>query len=96
VYPGNLSWRSVGSIGHGRIHTIENDTGPDDANHAEQGIFILYDPAATANVSPRLRTDAALIDVAPTLLSLLGVPAPPDMAGKNLAGFCDQDTTIQR
>ena len=84
VYPGNLAWRSVGSIGLNRIHTFENDTGPDDANHAEQGIFILYDPATTRHASTHLRTDLSLTDVAPTLLSLLGVAVPPDMEGKQL------------
>ncbi|MFC1668630.1 alkaline phosphatase family protein [Chlamydiota bacterium] len=37
----DLSWRSVGSIGFPDIYTFENDTGPDDANHAQHGIFIL-------------------------------------------------------
>ncbi len=44
VYLGNLAWRSVGSVGLGRLHTFENDTGPDDANHDWEGIFILWDP----------------------------------------------------
>lgn len=38
---GGLRWRSVGSLGHGSMYTFENDTGPDEANHAEKGIFIL-------------------------------------------------------
>ncbi|MFQ5692030.1 MAG: alkaline phosphatase family protein, partial [Nitrospinota bacterium] len=33
VYFGDLDWRSVGTLGHGSVHTRENDTGPDDANH---------------------------------------------------------------
>jgi len=37
---GDLYWRSVGSIGFNSIWTHENDTGPDDANHAQHGIFI--------------------------------------------------------
>jgi predicted AlkP superfamily phosphohydrolase/phosphomutase len=85
VYPGNLAWRSVGSIGLDRIHTFENDTGPDDANHAEKGIFILCDPAASAHAADRLRTDLSLIDVAPTLLSLLGVAVPRDMEGRRVS-----------
>lgn len=44
VYLGNLDWRAVGSIGLNRIYTFENDTGPDDANHDWEGIFILWDP----------------------------------------------------
>ena len=40
VYIGNLDWRSAGSVGLGKIHLYENDTGPDDANHSEHGIFV--------------------------------------------------------
>jgi predicted AlkP superfamily phosphohydrolase/phosphomutase len=40
VYFDDLYWRSVGSVGYGTIHTFENDTGPDDANHAEYGVYI--------------------------------------------------------
>lgn len=44
VYFGNLAWRSVGSLGYGGIYTFENDTGPDDANHAQDGLYILTQP----------------------------------------------------
>lgn len=40
VYFDDLYWRSVGSVGYGALHTFENDTGPDDANHAQHGIYI--------------------------------------------------------
>lgn len=40
VYFGDLDWRSVGTIGHRSVHTFENDTGPDDANHDQCGIYI--------------------------------------------------------
>ncbi len=43
VYLGDLDWRSVGSVGYGgNIHLFENDTGPDDANHAEEGVLVWY------------------------------------------------------
>lgn len=38
---GELRWRSLGSLGHGSVYSFENDTGLDEANHAEQGIFIM-------------------------------------------------------
>ncbi len=41
VHFGALYWRSIGSIGHGRLHLEENDTGPDACNHAQFGAFIL-------------------------------------------------------
>jgi predicted AlkP superfamily phosphohydrolase/phosphomutase len=78
VYFGNLAWRSVGSIGYGGIYTFENDTGPDDANHAQHGVFALYDPRGAAG----RRDDLHILDVAPTILDRLGLPVPEGMGGK--------------
>jgi predicted AlkP superfamily phosphohydrolase/phosphomutase len=80
VYFGNLYWRAVGSLGHGGYYTFENDTGPDDANHAQQGIFIYYDPRQRQN-GKRL-SGLQLMDVAPTVLEYFGLPVPADMQGK--------------
>ena len=80
---GDLLWRSVGTIGGGEgIHTFENDTGPDDANHAQDGMWI----AAGAGVAARGTRDAHLLDVAPTVLEALGLPVPEEMRGRSLAG----------
>jgi len=84
VYWGNLRWRSVGSFGHGGIYTYENDTGPDDANHASNGMFILYNPQE--NWHGEQVEGRQLMDVAPTLLDIMGVPVPYDMQGKRLFG----------
>ncbi len=79
VYFGGLRWRSVGSLGLNRIHTFENDIGPDDANHAQQGLYIYYHPRRPgAGRGPRRH----LMDVAPTVLDLLDVPIPPGMQGR--------------
>ena len=78
VYFGNLDWRAVGSLGLGGIYTFENDTGPDDANHAQHGMFILYDPAHDGGGK---RTEAHIMDIAPTVLDLMGLPVPRDMNG---------------
>ena len=90
VYFGNLDWRSAGTVGHESIHLFENDTGPDDANHAEYGIFILKAPAdvyENAGWKPGERIESLKIyDVAPTILDLLGVSIPPDMIGRALTG----------
>lgn len=86
VYFGNLDWRSVGSLGHGDIRTRENDIGPDDANHAQQGIFIMYD----SRQSGRGRiVGLQIMDVAPTVLDLLGQPIPGDMQGKAIVNRND-------
>jgi predicted AlkP superfamily phosphohydrolase/phosphomutase len=79
VYFGDLRWRSVGSVGIGSIHTFENDTGPDDANHSQHGIFIMGVPGM--NVSGKV-SGLHIMDVAPTVLKLLGVSVPDDMEGK--------------
>ncbi len=45
---GALGWRSLGSLGQPDLFAFENDTGPDDANHAQEGVWILSDAAAAA------------------------------------------------
>lgn len=81
VYFGALYWRSVGTIGGGKLHTFENDTGPDGANHAENGIFILR-PAGGATGE---RVEGLKItDIAPTILQLMELAIPSDMEGKAL------------
>lgn len=79
VYFGDLRWRSVGSVGYDSAFTFENDTGPDDANHDYHGIFILDDRSGRGGMEV---TGLQLMDVAPTVLSLLGVDVPADMQGK--------------
>lgn len=83
VYFGNLRWRSVGSFGLPEIYTSENDIGPDDANHDQDGVFVLWDPRQ--NHSGRYVEGLQLMDVAPTVLDLMGVRVPPDMQGNVVA-----------
>jgi predicted AlkP superfamily phosphohydrolase/phosphomutase len=81
VYFGGLFWRSVGTVGGGKIHTFENDTGPDGANHAENGIFLLR-RAGDGIPGGRRIEGLRIIDIAPTILQLFGLPIPEDMEGK--------------
>jgi len=81
AYFGDLAWRSNGSLGIGSIYTFENDTGPDDANHAKQGVCIMAGPGITAG----RRDDLSLLDIAPTILDLFQVPRVGDMQGRSLA-----------
>jgi predicted AlkP superfamily phosphohydrolase/phosphomutase len=77
VYFGNLYWRSSAQVGTGAIHLRENDTGPDDANHAHEGVYVLAAPG----VEPGPGEECDIRDVAPTILTLLGEPVPPEMEG---------------
>ena len=80
VYFGELAWRSIGQVGTGSVHVLENDTGPDDANHAPEGLYLLA--AEGVDAGPGEERD--LRDIAPTLLTLLGEAVPPDMEGRSL------------
>lgn len=80
IYFGNLTWRSVGSVGFGTIRTSENDTGPDDANHAQHGIFIMNNSGLAAGRKSGLH----LMDMAPTILRLFNLSVPEDMEGKSI------------
>jgi predicted AlkP superfamily phosphohydrolase/phosphomutase len=83
VHLGGLDWRSAGSVGLGAVHLYENDTGPDDANHAQEGIFItsmkLEEPVAQKN-------PYSIFDIAPTVLDYFGIDIPEDMIGETLLG----------
>jgi predicted AlkP superfamily phosphohydrolase/phosphomutase len=81
VYLGDLRWRSVGTLGLGQgLYTFENDTGPDDANHAELGVFAL----AGAGLPVGRHDDLSIYDVAPTLQQLLGLTRLHGQAGRSL------------
>ena len=82
VYFGDLSWRSVGTVGHGSIYTFENDTGPDDCNHAQFGMVIKHDLEAHQGSGGRELAGLQLMDLAPSILEQFGVPVPADMQGK--------------
>jgi predicted AlkP superfamily phosphohydrolase/phosphomutase len=80
VYFGNLLWRSVGSLGQPEIWTTENDTGPDDANHAQQGLLIYADPRRPLGGVEL--SGLEIMDVAPTVLRHFGAAIPADMQGR--------------
>ncbi len=82
VYFGDLAWRSLGTIGMGQLYTMENDTGPDDANHAQYGMFILHDPRK-AGQGKQLE-GAQIYDILPTLLTDFGITIPASLQGKVL------------
>jgi predicted AlkP superfamily phosphohydrolase/phosphomutase len=77
VYLGNLDWRSAGSVGVGSVYLYENDTGPDDANHAEDGILIWKTPDGKSG-GPN---SYSIYDIAPTVLNYFGIDIPDNMIG---------------
>lgn len=82
VYFDDLAWRSVGSVGIGSFYTRENDTGPDDANHAPFGLMIFHDPAQPKG--GEILEGAQLYDIVPTILHRYGLEAPSGLRGKVL------------
>ena len=80
VYFDDLYWRSAGTIGHNTLYLPENDTGPDDAVHAEDGIYILYDPREKLGKE----LNATIFDIAPSILHLMGLDIPSNMRGQSI------------
>jgi predicted AlkP superfamily phosphohydrolase/phosphomutase len=78
VYLGNLDWRSAGSVGMGSVYMYENDTGPDDANHAENGIFIWHVPGGETG-GPN---SYSIYDIAPSVLKYFDIEVPDEMIGQ--------------
>jgi predicted AlkP superfamily phosphohydrolase/phosphomutase len=78
VYFGDLNWRSAGSVGTGSLHLRENDTGPDDANHMEDAVFV-WRPGG--QWSPQRLDRYSIYDVAPSILRFFGLTLPGDMIG---------------
>ena len=80
VYFGNLAWRSVGSVGNPSIHVFENDTGPDDANHAQHGMYLLCPPGGSSSTC----VDHTWRAIAPTMLETLNLTVPSYMSEERL------------
>ncbi|MBW4466596.1 MAG: alkaline phosphatase family protein [Pegethrix bostrychoides GSE-TBD4-15B] len=82
VYFDELAWRSIGTVGNGELHTTDNDTGADDANHARYGLMIFHDPQAPG--SGQVIQDAQIYDILPSLLARYGLTPSPSLRGKLL------------
>ena len=81
VHFGALYWRSIGGLGYDSLYLQENDTGPDDCNHAQFGSFLLTSP----NLPVKGEVEGMhLLDIAPTLLDLAGFETPESMQGSSL------------
>ncbi len=69
VYLDDLYWRSAGTLGWETNYLLENDTGPDDAVHAEYGVFSLKLPETCES----REIQCEIYDFAPTILKLFDV-----------------------
>lgn len=86
VYFDDLARRSIGSVGTGQILQSENDTGPDDSNHAMEGIFIcarMADLRRGQKINRRIYR-ASILDIAPTIIDEFGLSVPQDLTGRIL------------
>lgn len=78
VFFSDLRLRSLGTVGPGSLLTRTDDRGPDGCNHDWEGIFVM----AGADVPARGRiAGLQIVDVARTVLGLMDVRAPEDIAG---------------
>ncbi len=78
VYFDNLNWRSAGTVGYESMYLDENDTGPDDAVHDWDGVYIIFNPKSKSGKNLGVKS---ILDIAPTSLKILGVDIPKDMEG---------------
>ncbi|NWG09955.1 MAG: alkaline phosphatase family protein [Nitrososphaerales archaeon] len=78
VYFDDLYWRSAGTIGHNSLYLSENDTGPDDAVHSQEGIFVMYDPRGKKKRLDRIN----IMDITPIILDIMDIPIPEDVEGR--------------
>ena len=79
---GDLHWRSVGTVGRETVWVHENDTGPDDANHAQHGVWVAANWPGARGPQQGLR----LPQLAGSVLDLLGVGAPNELPRFPFAG----------
>ena len=69
IYFDDLNWRSAGTIGYDSPYLEENDTGPDDAVHDYNGIFIWY----SRELRQKKLDTVSIYDVFPTILRYYGL-----------------------
>ena len=87
IFFGDLYWRSSGMVGEGRIHSKENDTGPDGANHNWDGVFLMAEGKDLARSASRAAPPVEglrLYDIAPTILEAFKIAPLPLMQGKSV------------
>ena len=78
-------YRTIGLHDFTTHRVISPAFGPT-GDHRMEGILVASGPAFRTGATPR---SAELLDIAPTVLHLLGIPVPADMDGRVLAEILD-------
>ncbi len=85
VVPGDWRYRTIGLHDFTTNKVISPAFGPT-GDHRMEGMIVASGPAFRAGATPE---GANLLDIAPTVLHLLGVPVPGDMDGRILTEILD-------
>jgi predicted AlkP superfamily phosphohydrolase/phosphomutase len=82
IYFDNCRWNISELVGYDSIYSYDTPLGPDDAGHGPFGYFSAHGPGI-----PKLGEilEADLLDIAPMVLHLMGVPVPRDLEGTALS-----------
>ncbi len=83
VYLDDLNWRAAGTIGYDTDYLLENDTGPDDAVHDYDGIYIIY----RKNKKIGKMINSSIERVTPTILDLYNVRKKYGIKGEPMEGI---------
>jgi predicted AlkP superfamily phosphohydrolase/phosphomutase len=70
AYFDDLSYRSAGTVGHKKLFLDENDTGPDDAVHDWEGVFVRWDSDVQDGLDADLN-DLSVLDIHKIVLEIL-------------------------
>ncbi|MGC9320202.1 MAG: alkaline phosphatase family protein, partial [Armatimonadota bacterium] len=80
IYLDDLNWRLGQDVGNPTLHTFDTEIGPDDSVHDYLGMIAARMPGERQLDV----TGAHIMDVAPTVLDILGEPIPEHMEGRSL------------
>lgn len=81
IYFDNCRWNISELIGYDSIYSYDTPLGADDGGHGPEGILMMAGPGVP---EAGARAGITLLDVAPTVLDLMGISVPPDMEGREL------------
>jgi len=92
TYIGKMHWAISPNVGFGSCYGYDTALGADDGIHGPQGFFMMSGPdiPKMGEIMPKSKLwsppqkENSLLDIAPTVLTLLNVPIPDEMEGNSL------------